>query len=351
VVLKEKQIDLKNLTLSELEKWIGKFGEPKFRAHQIFEAIYKHNIKDIFSITTLSKSLRSHLAEICQISSFQSEETLTASDGTIKFLFRLKDGQFIESVLIPQSGYYTLCVSTQVGCAMGCKFCLTGKMGFKRNLETAEIINQVLYAKEHLPQPWPLRNIVFMGMGEPLHNFEATLKAVNILTHPLGLKFSHRRVTISTIGLAPQMLKFSQKVNVSWAISFHAADNKTRNFLVPINKKYPLEVLIKTMHKMPLPKRKRFTIAYVLLRGVNTSVRQAKDLAKLLKGLPVKINLIPFNPCPDIDFSPPLTYEILQFQEVLQKYGYTVTIRQSKGADIGAACGQLDGKPREFKND
>jgi len=217
-------------------------------------------------------------------------------------------------------------------------------MGFKRHLTTAEIVNQVVYAKRHLPQPWPLRNIVLMGMGEPLHNYENTLKAIKILLHPLGLNFSHRRVTISTVGLVPQMLKMAQAVNVSWAISLHAPDDETRNLIVPANKRYPLKEILNALKKMPLPPRKRFTIEYVLLKDVNSSRDQAKKLAQVLRGIPVKINLIPFNPHPESSFLPPAPEEILAFQQTLQKAGYTVTIRQSKGADIGAACGQLDGK-------
>jgi len=348
VVLKnlDNRIDLKNFSLFELEEWLKELGEPKYRARQLFQAIYAQEQQDITAISTLPKSLRYTLIEKAFISNFSPEEILKSADGTVKFLFRLDDSKRIESVLIPQAGYYTLCVSTQVGCAQKCRFCLTGKMGFKRHLKTAEIVNQIIYARRHLPQFWPLRNIVFMGMGEPLHNFKHTLKAIQVILHPLGLNFSHRRVTVSTVGLIPQMLKMAEATNISWAISLHAPDNQIRNFLVPVNKKYPLPALLKAMKKMPLPPRKRFTIEYVLLKEINSTLKHAHALAKLLKDLPVKINLIPFNPHPGSEFQAPSWEEVLLFQETLQKYGYTVTIRQSKGADIGAACGQLDGQPQ-----
>jgi len=342
--MSKQWIDVKNYPLEELEIWMTKLGEPRYRARQLFQAIYAQGKTDFFSTSTFPKALRQRLSEIAVISHFTPKETITAQDGTVKFLFSLNDKKCIESVLIPHDGYFTLCISTQVGCAQGCRFCLTGKMGFKRHLSTAEIVNQVVYAQRHLPQPWPLRNIVLMGMGEPLHNYENTLKAIKILLHPLGLNFSHRRVTISTVGLVPQMLKMAQAVNVSWAISLHAPDDETRNLIVPANKRYPLKEILNALKKMPLPPRKRFTIEYVLLKDINSSLDQAKKLAQILRGIPVKINLIPFNPHPESKFLPPAPEEILAFQQTLQKAGYTVTIRQSKGADIGAACGQLDGK-------
>ncbi len=346
-------LDLKDCDLEGLKKLFLEMGEPAYRAKQVFQAIYAQGKIDFETISPLPKSLRQRLSEVAILSQLVPSQTLVSNDGTTKFLFTLKDGYCIESVLIPHNGYYTLCISTQVGCAQGCRFCLTGRLGLKRHLKTSEIINQVIWARSFLKRkhPWPLRNLVFMGMGEPLHNYQNVLRAIKILLDPLGLNFSHRRLTISTVGLVPQMLKMSQEVNISWAISLHAPDDDTRNLIVPVNKRYPLATLIEALKRMPLPPRKRFTIEYVMLKDINTSKDHALRLAYLLRNIPVKINLIPYNPHfstefkgAGLEFERPEEREILSFQQILQNKGYTVTIRKSKGADIGAACGQLDGK-------
>ncbi len=265
-----------------------------------------------------------------------------SSDGTQKFLFELEDGERIESVLIPERGHHTLCLSSQVGCAQGYKFCLTGKMGLKRNLKASEIINQVLAVQAALEETEPLlTNLVFMGMGEPLHNLENTQRALRTMLSPRGMQFSHRHITLSTAGMVPQMKALGQTVPVNLAVSLNAADDATRNRLMPINRKYPLEILIQACKAFPLPHQKRITFEYILIEGINDSPEAAKSLAKLLRGVKAKINLIPFNAHKGVKFKPPAEEEILRFQDILIRSQYTAVIRRSKGADISAACGQL----------
>ncbi|MEW6187429.1 MAG: 23S rRNA (adenine(2503)-C(2))-methyltransferase RlmN, partial [Thermodesulfobacteriota bacterium] len=265
-----------------------------------------------------------------------------SSDKTRKFLFELEDGERIESVLIPERGHYTLCISTQVGCRQGCRFCLTGKMGLKRNLKASEIINQVLAVQESLTESEPqLTNLVLMGMGEPLDNFENTIRALKTLLSPQGMQFSHRHITLSTAGLIPEIKALGEMLPVNLAVSLNAADNETRTRLMPVNRKYPLESLIQACKDFPLPHQKRITFEYILIQGINDSPQAAKALARLLRQLKAKINLIPFNPHPGVKFKPPAEETILAFQDILVRANYTAIIRRSKGGDISAACGQL----------
>lgn len=266
-----------------------------------------------------------------------------SKDGTVKFAFRLSDGALIESVLIPEQDRNTLCVSSQVGCAMGCAFCLTGAMGFKRNLNPSEMINQVCAAIEYITgkEMGTLGNLVFMGMGEPLANLSNLLSALDILMDQRGLNFSSRRITVSTCGLIPQMEKLGLHSAVNLAISLHAVDDKTRDRLMPVNKKYPLNDLFEACQMFPLPKRRRIMIEYLLLRDVNDSPNEAALLAKRLRNIRCKINLIPFNETTSLPFHKPPQERIDTFQKILWDAGYTVIIRNSRGADISAACGQL----------
>jgi 23S rRNA (adenine2503-C2)-methyltransferase len=354
------------MSLSELAEWASSLGLGPFRARQIFRWLYRSNVVSFDQMTNLGKELREKLSDLSYISHLHPKEIERSQDGTRKFLFALSDGNHIESVLLPEKGHYTLCLSSQAGCAMGCRFCLTGKGGFKRNLKTSEIVNQVLAvqgallpdeklsrssasggdeaspsAPERDAAPGRLTNLVFMGMGEPLANYENLIKSLQILLADEGCGFSSRRVTVSTCGLVPQMEKLGRDITVNLAISLHAPDNETRSFLMPINRTYPLEVLIDACRRFPLPQRRMITFEYLLISGVNDSPEQARALAKLLRDARAKINLIPFNAYPGSEFKPPPPEKILAFQQILVKNHYTTIIRQSKGADISAACGQL----------
>jgi 23S rRNA (adenine2503-C2)-methyltransferase len=273
------------------------------------------------------------------------EKVLTDKDGTRKLLFRLLDGERIESVLIDEERRLTLCVSSQVGCALGCRFCLTGEQGYRRNLSAGEIVDQICAARRELGPEERITNLVFMGMGEPLANLQQVAKALEIITSDHGLNFSTRKVTLSTVGLVPEMLELSRLFPIKLAVSLHAADNETRSRIMPINRRYPLEELLEACRQLELPRRQRITFEYLLLAGVNDSAADAHKLAKLLKGLRAKINLIPFNEYPGSPFKRPAPNRIEDFQKILQEEHYTATVRQSRGAGIMAACGQLTHSP------
>ena len=336
-----KKVDLKDLDLEETRAYVKKIGLEAYRAKQIRQWIFSHKAKSFEEMINVSKELRNHLNSFCIISQLKIIKTEISLDGTKKFLFELEDSNRIESVLIPERNHYTMCISSQVGCAMGCKFCLTARQGFIRNLRSSEIINQVIQIRQLLDQPDRLTNIVFMGMGEPLANFEAVKKAVNNIISPDTLNFSRRRVTLSTCGLAPEIERFGKDLPINLAVSLNAGDDKTRNMLMPINKKYPLKKLMETLKHFPLHKGRRITFEYILIRDINDRLSDATNLARLLKNIRAKINLIPFNRYDGSPFEEPDEKRILAFQDELIRKNYTVTIRKSKGADISAACGQL----------
>lgn len=332
---------LKDFTPAELELWAQQGGQPAYRARQLLKWLYSQNAEDFQVMTDLSKDFRGWLAENARISRVRREKVLTDVDGTRKLLLRLQDGERIESVLIDEGERLTLCVSSQVGCAYGCRFCLTGRDGFRRDLTAGEIVDQICAARKELGQGERLSNLVFMGMGEPLANLEQVLKALEIITSDRGLNFSTRRITLSTVGLIPEMLKLSSLFPIKLAVSLHAADNKTRSRLMPINKRYPLEELLHACRQLDLPRRNRITFEYLLLGGVNDSPEAARKLAKLVKGLRAKINLIPFNEYPGARFRAPSPTSVEEFQSILRDKHFTATVRQSRGAEIMAACGQL----------
>jgi 23S rRNA (adenine2503-C2)-methyltransferase len=275
------------------------------------------------------------------ISRLLPEHIVTSQDHSRKYLFRLRDGHFIESVLIPERDHWTICISSQVGCAMGCAFCLTGAGGLARNLEPSEIVNQVCAVKEDLGQNGRLTNIVFMGMGEPLANYDAVVQAIRIITENNGLQFSNRHVTLSTVGLVSRIKDLGQDVTVNLAVSLNATTNDTRNALMPINRTFPMEALLAECRRFPLTSRRMITFEYVMIAGINDTPEDAIRLAKLLRPLRAKINLIPFNPFEGSSFKRPDEDVILAFQKILTDRHYTVIIRRSKGQDVGAACGQL----------
>ena len=296
-------------------------------------------------MTNLSKKFREELTKVSLISILHPLRTEEARDGTKKFLFELEDKKRIESVLIPDKDRLTLCISTQAGCAFGCKFCLTGKMGLKRNLTTSETLNQILAVRETLNGKRSMTNIVLMGMGEPLANYENTMKAIELMLHPDAFKFSSRRVTLSTVGLLPEMEKMAtERIRFRLAISLNATEEETRSQLMPINRRYPLKKILQLCRTFPLQPRSRITFEYVMLREINDSPRDAKRLLKMLNRIPSKVNLIPLNEAPGIPFKRPSDETVRQFQEILINGGLTTIVRASKGAEISAACGQLSGK-------
>ena len=338
-----KPIDLKSLTSDELEALVVSLGEKPYRARQIMNWIYQNPVSSFEEMTNLPKSLRTQIEAVSYLSPLEIAAVKTARDNTRKFLFTLHDGNQIEGVLIPEKKHVTLCISTQVGCAMGCTFCLSGKHGLIRNLTAGEIVNQICAIKNEFLQEDETANIVFMGMGEPLANLDNTLKALRILTDPLGFDFSPRRITVSTAGLIPQIKRLGQALPVNLAISLNAANNPLRDVLMPINKKHPLHQLIKSASAAILPSRKHITFEYILIDGVNDSLKDARALASLLQGIRCKINLIPFNEHEGVTFKRPTTQAVDQFRQYLSSQHFTVIVRYSKGNDIGAACGQLGG--------
>ncbi len=338
--------DLKNLTQDKLVQFVESLGQPSFRGRQILAWIYKPGVTEFSQMTDLAKEFRSILVDSACMSRFDESIVERSQDGAVKFAFRLHDGHIIESVLIPEEDRNTLCVSSQVGCAMGCTFCLTGTMGFSRNLSTAEIINQVCAVRDWTLEQGKgnLTNIVFMGMGEPLANMDNLLDAISILTEQRGLDFSNRRITVSTCGLVPQMTRLGDETDVNLAVSLHAADDEVRSALMPINKRYPLALLIEACRTYRQKRRKRIMFEYTLLEGINDRDADADKLAALLRDVPCKINLLSVNPVVDSEFQSPAEGTIFRFQQILRNHGFTVFIRTSRGEDISAACGQLAGK-------
>ncbi len=335
-------IDIKNFHLDKLKIALTEYGFQKFRATQIFNWIYDKGIFDFNLMSNISKKDREALSKTFSIYIPEIPYILKSNDGTIKFAIKLKDNNIVESVLIPDDDRLTLCVSTQVGCRMGCKFCLTGKQKFIRNLEPHEIIDQVLVAKFLLlKKKIKITNIVYMGMGEPLDNIENTITSLKILNDDNGFNFSNRKITISTCGIYDKFKKLSDNFDGNLAISLHSADNEKRTFLMPVNKKYPLEKLIEHCKKYPLKNRQRITFEYILIKDVNDSINDAEKLYKILKGIKAKINLIKFNEYPGSEFKAPDDKKVEEFQRYLFNKGLTALLRKSKGKDILAACGQL----------
>jgi 23S rRNA (adenine2503-C2)-methyltransferase len=336
-------INLKEFTLTELEQLMAGWGQPPFRARQLVKWLYK-GVAEFEAMSDIARSFRAELARQARISTLQTVQVQTAGDGCRKFLFALEDGNLIESVLIPEKGHYTLCLSTQVGCAQGCRFCLTAQRGLIRNLKASEIVNQILAVRRELSDALPLTNLVFMGMGEPLANFPALVRALTVITAPWGLNFSPRRLTVSTAGLAPFIPRLGREARANLTVSLNAPDDETRSRIMPINRRYPLAELLAACRAFPLPRHRRITFAYVLLEDINDAPDQARQLARLLRGFRAKINLIPGNRHPRLPYGPPPQARTLEFQDILRQAHYTVLIRESRGQEIGAACGQLAGE-------
>ncbi len=333
---------IKSYNLEELEDRVGKLGEAAFRARQVFRWLYQKNATSFSEMTDIPKKFRETLANTFAINSLKTIEEIISEDGSVKFLFETDDRYVIESVWIPDPPRYTLCVSSQIGCAMACAFCATGKLGLKRNLRPGEIVDQICQARRAKCIRNRITNLVFMGMGEPLANYDNLLSALKIITENIGLQFSPRRITVSTAGLVPQLERLGQEgIQVNLAISLNATTDEIRSMLMPVNKIYPLRELLRACKEFPLPKRKRITFEYILIKDINDSPDDARRLVELLKGQKAKVNLIPLNPHPGTGFRRPGNDRIEAFQEVLFENHITAIIRESRGEDIGAACGQL----------
>ncbi|MFW6053079.1 MAG: 23S rRNA (adenine(2503)-C(2))-methyltransferase RlmN [Desulfosalsimonas sp.] len=344
--------DIRDLDRRQLLEFFESRGMRRFRADQALRWLYFRRAGSFGEMTDLAKDARRLLSSSFTIRRPEISDIQTSEDGTSKFLLALEDGNTVESVLIPEKDHYTLCISTQVGCAMGCAFCMTGKSGLTRNLSRSEIIGQVIAAMDEAEKRGGMRlsNLVLMGMGEPLANYRNVVSAMEAITDASwGLKFSTRRVTLSTAGLADRLKDLAADTRIRLAVSLNAADNETRSRLMPVNKIYPLERLIDACASYPLQPRDKITFEYILIKGVNDSPNDARKLAELLKPVRAKINLIPFNPHPDSEFSRPGTEAIESFRSVLTDKNYTAITRWSKGTDISAACGQLSGEARSAR--
>jgi 23S rRNA (adenine2503-C2)-methyltransferase len=338
------KVNLLGMPQGELERFFAGLGEKPYRARQLLQWMYQRGATDFAAMTDLSKSVRSQLEELPRVDSQHD-----SSDGTVKWLFASGSGQRIEAVFIPEAGRGTLCISSQVGCALDCAFCATGAQGFNRNLSAAEILGQVWHANSVLPrrengEP-AVTNVVLMGMGEPLANYRNVVPVLELLISDYAFGLSRRRVTVSTSGIVPQIDKLGNECNVSLAVSLHAPNNELRNRLVPINKLHPIEQLLDACWRYASKHANRFiTFEYVMLRDTNDSSQHADELADLLEGKPAKINLIPFNPFPGTAFERSAVDTILFFQNRLRDRGIVATTRKTRGDDINAACGQLAGK-------
>lgn len=335
-------LTLTSLSVEELGRFMADRELPAYRAKQLLHWIYTAGCGDFNKMSSISKTLRSSLAETTVLRSIRSIASRKSADGTEKTLFRLEDGEAIESVLMFEEGRRTLCVSTQAGCAMGCKFCLTGSMGFKRNLAAHEIVEQALFTRGRLLPESDLTNIVLMGMGEPFENFENVRDALIKFTSPAYLGISKRRVTVSTCGNAAGIRDLGRLgPDVNLAVSLNATTDKVRDKIMPINRKFPISELIAACQEFPLKPYRRITFEYVMLDGINDTDKDAGRLLRLLRGIPSKINLIPFNPYSGSRFKRPADKSIFAFQSLLAEGGIDAPIRKSKGIDISAACGQL----------
>jgi 23S rRNA (adenine2503-C2)-methyltransferase len=335
-------VDLAGLERQEVEQIVADAGEPRFHGRQIFQWIWAKGVADFDGMTNLSRTLRAKLSDVARIATPVIETRQTSTDGTTKFLLRLEDGRHIESVFIPDTPAQTFCISTQVGCAMRCAFCLTGQMGLLRHLTASEIAAQVRILAHETGLAAATFNIVLMGMGEPLHNYAATMKAIRILADKDGLALPPKRITLSTVGILPELEKLaSETLMPNLAISLHATTNEMRDRLVPINRKFTLEDLIAACRRFPLAKRRRITFEYVLLDRVNDTPDDARRLVRLLNGIKAKVNLLPLNEAAGIPFSRPSDARVNEFARILADRDVVVSVRKSRGRDIRAACGQL----------
>ncbi len=350
VVLQSNATNLLGLDRAGLESFFESIGEKKFRATQVMKWIHQLGVTDFQEMNNLSKALRTQLAETSCVQNLHVAKDQLSSDGTRKWLLQLPDGNHIEAVFIPEDDRGTLCVSSQVGCALDCSFCSTGRQGFNRNLSSAEIISQVWIAAHLLEEEKKpgrkITNVVMMGMGEPLLNFDNTVTAVRIMMDDFAYGLSKRRVTVSTAGVVPAMDRLGDIIDMRLAVSLHATNDALRDELVPVNKKYPLKELMAACRRFidKQNTRSRITFEYVMLDGINDQPEHARELIRLLKGIPTLMNLIPFNPFEGSGYRTSSKKSVTRFREILQAAGMTTVVRKTRGEDIDAACGQLAGK-------
>ncbi|WP_330110110.1 23S rRNA (adenine(2503)-C(2))-methyltransferase RlmN [Methylophaga thalassica] len=347
-----ERTNLLGLDLHGLEAFFVELDEKPFRARQLLQWIHKYRIIDFAEMSNLSKALREKLQAVAEIKLPEVMHEHISQDGTRKWIIKLSCGNAIETVFIPESGRGTLCVSSQVGCALTCTFCSTAQQGFNRNLDAAEIIAQLWIANEALGKDPKgnrvVTNVVMMGMGEPLANYSNVVTAMNLMRDDFGYGISWRRLTLSTSGIVPMIDKLREDCHVSLAISLHAANDELRDQIVPINQKYPIAELLAACKRYVVGQQRRhITVEYVMLDGINDSIQDAKDLVRLLKGLPNKINLIPFNPFPGTHYKCSSRNQIVRFQQYLIDQGLVATVRKTRGDDIVAACGQLAGEVQD----
>jgi len=340
----DDRIDLMGMSVEDLKTFaVDKLEEKPFRGKQLFRWIYAKLETDFDVMTDMSKDVRSKLKRIARISRLEPAEVHRSNDGTIKFLWELRDGLKVESVLIPEKTRLTLCISSQVGCAMGCDFCVTAKGGFTRNLDKSEILGQIVQAQTYAGEGSRISNIVLMGMGEPLLNLDNVIESMETAQATDGLGLSHRKITLSTIGLIPQLEELGRRSRINLAVSLHGTTNENRSAIMPINDRYSIEDLVAALKAYPLPTRKMITIEYILLRGINDDIEDARRLARLLRGMKAKVNLIPYNANPFTQYKRPRNADIIAYQEELMRNGIHTITRLNRGNDIAAACGQLGG--------
>ena len=339
--------DLRSLSRAELDALVAGLGEKPFRARQLFRWLHRNGAASLEEMSDLAKPLRAALATRSSLVTLERATEQRSVDGTIKWTWRTGDGKLVESVYMPETDRKTLCVSSQVGCAIGCTFCMTGTMGLARNLTAGEIVDQVHRANRRLvelgegPAPRPLTNLVFMGMGEPLHNFEQLKRALDLLLDEDGPNFSHRHVTVSTSGLVPFMRRLGEETQVKLAVSLNATTDAQRDAIMPINRRWPLGELLAACRSFPMKQGRRITFEYVLLGGVNDADADAQRLARLVAGIPAKVNLIPYNDNPGLGFHAPAPERVETFHRILFERNITAVVRKNRGSDIAAACGQL----------
>ncbi len=337
--------DIRDFILADLKEELAQISEPAYRANQIFSWLYQKGITSFGQATDLPRRLRDKLDKHYIIGALELSEHLKSKDRTEKFLFKLSDGNFIETVLIPAQGRKTVCLSTQVGCKFACAFCASGLRGFKRNLFSGEMTGQILYLQQNLG--YSLTNFVFMGMGEPLDNYENVIKAILIMNSPQGMGIASRRITLSTSGIVPGIEKLKNLgLQVNLSLSLHAANDELRSRLMPVNKKYPLEKTIRACEDYLEEGGRKMTLEYVLIEDVNDSPQDAEGLAEISRRLRAKVNLIPYSFVCGLDFKVPSKKAIARFMEILEEKKVGVTLRRSKGQDIQAACGQLAGRQK-----